>query len=69
MVERGLLGNVLYRVLERKVLAGIIVETEAYYEGSDPASSLQNSGDIAMVLYGDVGRALIYGVQYCCAYA
>ncbi len=64
MVARRLLGNVLYRVSEKKVMAGVIVETEAYYGRSDPASrAYKSSGEIAAMLYGDVGRALIYGVH------
>ncbi|MBO3754939.1 MAG: DNA-3-methyladenine glycosylase [Candidatus Brockarchaeota archaeon] len=64
IVAKRLLGNVLYRILEKKVLAGVIVETEAYYGKSDPASrAYRSDGDIAMMLYGDVGRALIYGVH------
>jgi DNA-3-methyladenine glycosylase len=64
IVARDLLGKVLCRFLEKMVLAGIIVETEAYYGRSDPASrAYRSSGDIAMMLCGDVGRALIYGVH------
>ncbi|MEM3467166.1 MAG: DNA-3-methyladenine glycosylase, partial [Candidatus Jordarchaeales archaeon] len=37
---------------------------EAYYGKSDPASrAYRSNGEIAMMLYGDVGRALIYGVH------
>jgi DNA-3-methyladenine glycosylase len=64
IVARDLLGKVLCRAFEKKVLAGIIVETEAYYGKSDPASrAYRSSGDIAMILCSDVGRALIYGIH------
>jgi DNA-3-methyladenine glycosylase len=37
---------------------------EAYYGRTGPASrAYRGSGDITMTLYGDVGRALIYGVH------
>ncbi len=38
IVAKELLGKVLVRKLEDKVLSGIIVETEAYYGFKDPAS-------------------------------
>jgi len=63
-VAIDLLGKVLCRVYKRKILAGVIVETEAYYGKTDPASrAYRSSGDIAMMLCGEVGRALIYGVH------
>ncbi|MBO3799947.1 MAG: DNA-3-methyladenine glycosylase [Candidatus Brockarchaeota archaeon] len=64
LVAMNLLGKVLCRVLRGIILAGVIVETEAYYGETDPASRAYRSrGDIAMMLYGDVGRALVYGVH------
>ncbi|MEM3713270.1 MAG: DNA-3-methyladenine glycosylase [Thermoproteota archaeon] len=64
LVAMALLGKVLCRVYEGEVLAGVILETEAYYGKADPASrAYRSSGDIAMMLYGDVGRALIYGIH------
>lgn len=63
-VAMDLLGKVLCRTYRGGILAGVIVETEAYYGKTDPASrAYRSSGDIAMMLYGDVGRALIYGVH------
>ena len=38
IVARGLLGKTLVRRLDSKVLAGRIVETEAYFGLKDPAS-------------------------------
>jgi DNA-3-methyladenine glycosylase len=59
-----LVGRVLCRFLEGRILASVIVETEAYYGRTDPASrAYKSSGDIARTLYGDVGRALVYGVH------
>ncbi|MBO3839876.1 MAG: DNA-3-methyladenine glycosylase [Thermoproteota archaeon] len=64
LVAKSLLGKVLCRVLREVTLAGVIVETEAYYGKIDPASrAYRSKGDIAMMLYGDVGRALIYGIH------
>lgn len=45
-------------------MAGVIVESEAYYGASDPASrAYRTGGNVAIMLCGDVGRALIYGVH------
>jgi len=64
LVAMSLLGKVLHRVFRGRILAGVIVETEAYYGRTDPASrAYRSSGDIAMMLYREVGRALIYGVH------
>jgi DNA-3-methyladenine glycosylase len=64
-VAQRLLGKVLCRTLDDNILAGIIVETEAYYGDSDPASRAYGGrkGDIANTLRGEAGRALIYGVH------
>jgi len=63
-VAEKLLGKVLCRVYGGKVLAGIIVETEAYYGKIDPASrAYRSNGDLTRTLYGDVGKAIVYGVH------
>src|SRR5207253_752714 len=68
-VSRDLLGKVLVRRARRKLLAGRIVEVEAYLGDDDPAAhaaagkTLRNA-----VLFGPPGHAyvyFIYGNHYC----
>jgi DNA-3-methyladenine glycosylase len=68
-VARELLGKVLVRKHGRKLLAGRIVEVEAYMGVNDPAAHAA-SGPTArnLVLFGPPGFAyvyLIYGNHYC----
>lgn len=68
-VARDLLGKVLVRREGRRVLAGRIVEDEAYLGRGDPAAH-SAAGPTArnMVLFGPPGHAyvyLIYGNHYC----
>lgn len=65
IVAVELLGKRLVRMCKGTRLSGIIVETEAYYGWWDPASRAYGGlkGDLAKTLYGEVGRALIYGVH------
>lgn len=68
-VARELLGKLLIRNRGRKVLAGRIVEAEAYLGESDPAAHAA-SGMTARnrVLFGPPGHAyvyFIYGNHYC----
>ena len=58
-----LLGKLLVRVYRGERLSGKIVETEAYYGVEDPASRARRGGNLAQMIYGDVGVALIYGVH------
>ncbi|MCS7364607.1 MAG: DNA-3-methyladenine glycosylase [archaeon GB-1867-035] len=58
-----LLGKIIVRKLGEKILSGYIVETEAYYGREDPASRARRGGQLAKMMYGDVGVALIYGVH------
>lgn len=69
LVARALLGKLLIRKLERRILAGRIVETEAYLGENDAAAHTavgrtpRNS-----VLFGPPGYAyvyFIYGNHYC----
>lgn len=60
-VAKNLLGKNLVRVIGKKTLSGIIIETEAYKSKHDPASHAVNrmtSRNKAM--FGQVGRAYVY---------
>src|SRR2546427_12104263 len=68
-VARALLGKLLIRKTPRAVLAGRIVETEAYL-GEDDEAAHSFAGKTARnaVLFGPPGRAyvyFIYGNHYC----
>ncbi len=62
-MARKLLGKLLVRVWQGRRLSGVIVEVEAYYGADDPASRARRGGDLARVMAGECGRALIYGVH------
>lgn len=67
-VAKDLLGKLLVRVIDGKVLSGMIVETEAYTT-DDPAShAYKGISKRNRVMFGDVGYAyvyFIYGNHYC----
>ncbi len=62
-VAKALLGKVLIRKLSEGIIAGLIVEVEAYFGSEDPASRARRGGDLKQTLYGDVGLALVYGIH------
>ena len=68
-VAKDLLGKILVRVVDRKTLSGIIVETEAYRSTDDPAShSYRGKTERNSVMFGEVGRAYVYftyGNHFC----
>ena len=69
IVARHLLGKIILRESYGKILAGRIVETEAYFGINDPAAhSAAGRTTRNAVLFGPPGHAyvyLIYGVHYC----
>src|SRR3989338_8151058 len=68
-VARGLLGKVLVRKIGRKLIAGMIVETEAYMGARDLAChSAKGRTPRTEVMFGPAGHAyiyLIYGMHFC----
>jgi DNA-3-methyladenine glycosylase len=68
-VAKELLGKLLIRVIDGRVLSGIIVETEAYKDSIDEAShAYRGISKRNRVMFGEVGHAyvyFIYGNHYC----
>ncbi|RLI31443.1 hypothetical protein DRO51_03780 [Candidatus Bathyarchaeota archaeon] len=63
-VAYELLGKLLIRRLNSKVLSGRIVETEAYYGEEDPASrAYKGRKKFNELMFKDVGKAFIYMVH------
>ena len=63
MVAVDLLGKLVVRLISGVRVSCMIVETEAYYGPEDPASRARRGGELAKVMAGDVGRALIFMVH------
>ncbi len=64
VVARELLGQILVRVYKNNVLAGKIVETEAYLGKEDPASVARRSKvPYSELMWGEPGVAFIYAVH------
>jgi len=68
-VAKDLLGKTLVRVIDGKLLSGMIVESEAYRSADDPAShSYRGRTERNSVMFGEVGHAYVYftyGNHYC----
>ncbi len=63
-VARELLGKILVRSLGNELLGGVIVETEAYFGGEDPASRAFNGlKEYNRVMFEEPGRLFIYNVH------
>ncbi|MFA5026740.1 MAG: DNA-3-methyladenine glycosylase [Candidatus Methylomirabilota bacterium] len=63
IVAKALLGKTLVRKIGNKTLKAKIVETEAYYDDSDPASRACKGGDLRETMSMDAGTILVYGVH------
>ena len=68
-VARDLLGKTLVRKVGKRVLSGVIIETEAYKGKNDPAShSSRKKTERNKIMFAEVGRAYVYftyGMHYC----
>jgi DNA-3-methyladenine glycosylase len=68
-VAQDLLGKVLVRRINDKIISGIIIETEAYRYRDDPAShTFRGRTERNRAMFGEVGRAYVYftyGMHYC----
>ncbi len=63
-VAKDLLGKILVRKIDSKVLSGKIVETEAYYGEQDPASrAYKGRMKFNELMYAEPGRTFIYMVH------
>jgi len=64
LVARDMLGKTLIRKLDSRILSGKIVETEAYYGRSDPASrAYKGRKRFNELMFLDAGRFFIYMVH------
>lgn len=68
-VAKKLLGKILVRNINGKILSGMIVETEAYLDENDFAShSAVGITERNKVMFGEAGLAYVYftyGMHYC----
>jgi DNA-3-methyladenine glycosylase len=65
LVAKSLLGKILIRKIDSKILAGRIVETEAYFGEKDPASRayLGRPKHCVELMHSKPGKILIYNVH------
>ncbi len=61
LVAKELLGKILIRRTEGQTLGGFIVETEAYYGDTDPAShAFRGKTPRSKIMFGRAGIAYVY---------
>ena len=63
VVAKELLGKVLVKKVNGKILKAKIIETEAYYDKKDPASRACQNGDLKKTMESGAGTILVYGVH------
>ena len=64
VIAKGLLGKIIVRNIGNEVLAGKIVETEAYYSTNDPASrAYKGYNNFAKLMWDEPGTIFIYMVH------
>lgn len=64
IVAQNLLGKILCRKINNKVLKAKITETEAYFGNKDPASrAFKGKNKISETMYQEAGKILIYNVH------
>ncbi|MCW8966354.1 MAG: DNA-3-methyladenine glycosylase [Candidatus Pacearchaeota archaeon] len=64
VVARELLGKILVKKVNGKVLRARIVETEAYFDESDPGSRASSGKNkISEMMWEDAGKILVYNVH------
>lgn len=62
-IARELLGKILVRKIDGKILKAKIVETEAYFDEKDPGSRARQNGDLRETMLMKPGTILVYGVH------
>ncbi len=63
IVARALLGNNIVRKIDNQEKKAVIVETEAYFDETDPASRACFNGDLRKTMLMKAGTILVYGVH------
>ncbi|MEN9626514.1 MAG: hypothetical protein RL557_842 [archaeon] len=63
IVAQELLGSVIVRKINGKERRAVIVETEAYFDETDPASRACFNGDLRATMCMGAGTLLVYGVH------
>jgi DNA-3-methyladenine glycosylase len=63
IVAKELLGKILIRNINGKQKIAKIVETEAYFDESDPASRACKNGDLRETMKMKAGTILVFGVH------
>ena len=68
-VARDLLGQILVRKINGKLVSGVILETEAYgYKDDEASHSFGGRTERNKAMFGEVGKAYVYftyGMHYC----